>query len=52
MITAGFDHDVVVIGSGFGANVSARRLTEKGHRVAVREAGRRWYPGDLHPTRG
>ncbi|MEU4404383.1 GMC family oxidoreductase [Streptosporangium sp. NPDC023963] len=37
-----FDHDVLVIGSGFGGSVSALRLTEKGYRVAVLEAGRRF----------
>ena len=36
------DVDVVVIGSGFGGSVSALRLTEKGYRVAVLEAGRRF----------
>ena len=35
-------YDVVVIGSGFGGSVSALRLTEKGYRVGVLEAGRRW----------
>ncbi|OXR45097.1 Cholesterol oxidase [Nocardia cerradoensis] len=38
----GFDYDVVVIGSGFGGSVSALRLTEKGYRVGVLEAGRRF----------
>ncbi|GAB3836905.1 GMC oxidoreductase [Kribbella italica] len=37
-----FDHDVVVIGSGFGGSVSALRLTEKGYKVAVLEAGARF----------
>jgi cholesterol oxidase len=36
------DYDVVVIGSGFGGSVSALRLAEKGYRVAVIEAGRRF----------
>ncbi len=35
-------YDVVVIGSGFGGSVAALRLTEKGYRVAVLEAGRRF----------
>ena len=30
------------IGSGFGGSVSAMRLTEKGYKVIVVEAGRRW----------
>ena len=36
------DYDVVIIGSGFGGSVSALRLTEKGYRVAVLEAGARF----------
>ncbi|MGV8968040.1 MAG: FAD-dependent oxidoreductase [Cellulomonas sp.] len=36
------DYDVVVIGSGFGGSVAALRLTEKGYRVVVLEAGRRF----------
>ncbi|MEU5398824.1 GMC family oxidoreductase [Streptomyces sp. NPDC005963] len=36
------DYDVIVIGSGFGGSVAALRLTEKGYRVAVLEAGRRF----------
>lgn len=44
-----FDFDVLVIGSGFGGSVSALRLTEKGYRVGVLEAGRRWRPEDF-PT--
>ncbi|MFF9336330.1 GMC oxidoreductase [Streptomyces albogriseolus] len=39
---AGYDYDVLVVGSGFGGSVSALRLTEKGYRVGVLEAGRRW----------
>ncbi len=38
----GLEYDVVVIGSGFGGSVAALRLTEKGYRVAVLEAGRRF----------
>jgi cholesterol oxidase len=37
-----FDFDVIVIGSGFGGSVSALRLTEKGYKVAVLEAGARF----------
>ncbi|MDA8381102.1 MAG: FAD-binding protein, partial [Actinomycetota bacterium] len=42
-----FDYDVVVVGSGFGGSVTALRLTEKGYRVGVIEAGRRFEDGDL-----
>ncbi|WP_328400103.1 GMC family oxidoreductase [Nocardia sp. NBC_00403] len=45
-----FDYDVVVIGSGFGGSVSALRLTEKGYRVGVLEAGRRWNAEDIPKT--
>jgi cholesterol oxidase len=43
-------HDVVVIGSGFGGSVSALRLAEKGYRVAVLEAGRRFTRDSLPRT--
>jgi cholesterol oxidase len=36
------DYDVLVIGSGFGGSVTALRLAEKGYRVGVLEAGRRF----------
>jgi cholesterol oxidase len=41
-VSNGFDHDWVVIGSGFGGAVSALRLAEKGHDVCVLECGRRF----------
>ncbi|MEW1603813.1 GMC family oxidoreductase [Streptomyces sp. NPDC093808] len=44
---AGYDYDVLVVGSGFGGSVSALRLTEKGYRVGVLEAGRRWTRASL-----
>jgi cholesterol oxidase len=43
-------YDVVVIGSGFGGSVTALRLVEKGYRVAVLEAGRRWADEDFPTT--
>ncbi|CAL9303471.1 FAD-dependent oxidoreductase [Streptomyces sp. SudanB25_2051] len=45
-----YDYDVIVIGSGFGGSVSALRLTEKGYRVGVLEAGRRFTPATLPKT--
>ena len=45
-----FDYDVLVIGSGFGGGVSALRLTEKGYRVGVLEAGRRFAADELPKT--
>jgi cholesterol oxidase len=44
------DVDVVVVGSGFGGSVAALRLTEKGYRVSVVEAGRRFRPEDFPTT--
>jgi cholesterol oxidase len=45
-----FDYDVVVVGSGFGGSVAALRLTEKGYRVAVVEAGRRFADDEFART--
>jgi cholesterol oxidase len=42
--------DVLVIGSGFGGGVAALRLAEKGYRVTVLEAGRRFRPEDFPRT--
>ncbi|GHH89863.1 GMC family oxidoreductase [Streptomyces capillispiralis] len=42
-----YDYDVIVVGSGFGGSVSALRLTEKGYRVGVLEAGRRFTRASL-----
>jgi cholesterol oxidase len=44
------DFDVLVIGSGFGGSVSALRLTEKGYRVGVVEAGARFRDEDFAKT--
>ena len=43
-------YDVLIIGSGFGGSVSALRLTEKGYRVGVLEAGRRFADDDFPKT--
>ncbi|MGA5305849.1 GMC oxidoreductase [Nucisporomicrobium flavum] len=44
------DYDIVVVGSGFGGSVTALRLAEKGYRVGVLEAGRRYTPQTLPRT--
>ncbi|MFE7723599.1 GMC oxidoreductase [Nocardia rhizosphaerihabitans] len=44
------DYDVLIIGSGFGGSVSALRLTEKGYRVGVLEAGPRYADADFAKT--
>ncbi|MDE2409354.1 MAG: GMC family oxidoreductase [Actinomycetales bacterium] len=43
-------YDVVVIGSGFGGSVAALRLTERGYRVLVVEAGARFHDQDFAKT--
>lgn len=45
-----FDFDVIIIGSGFGGSVSALRLSEKGYKVAVLEAGARFRDEDFADT--
>ncbi|GLY03746.1 GMC family oxidoreductase [Actinoplanes sp. NBRC 101535] len=45
-----YDYDVLVIGSGFGGSVTALRLTEKGYRVGVLEAGRRFTDDQFAKT--
>ncbi|HEX7454086.1 MAG TPA: NAD(P)-binding protein, partial [Polyangiaceae bacterium] len=50
MSTADSTHeafDFIIVGSGFGGSVSAMRLAQKGYRVAVVEAGKRWAAGDF-----
>ena len=44
------EYDVVVVGSGFGGSVAALRLAEKGYRVLVVEAGRRFTDETLPRT--
>jgi len=43
----GVDADWAVVGSGFGGSVAAMRLAQKGYRVTVFEAGRRFGAEDL-----
>jgi cholesterol oxidase len=43
-------YDVLVIGSGFGGSVTALRLTEKGYKVGVLEAGARFDDEDFAET--
>ena len=49
-MAAEVNYDVVVVGSGFGGSVAALRLTEKGYRVGVLEAGRRFADEELATT--
>jgi len=44
------DYDVVIIGSGFGGSIAALRLTEKGYKVLVIEAGARFEDQDFAKT--
>ena len=44
------DYDVAIIGSGFGGSIAALRLTEKGYRVLVIEAGSRYRDEDFAKT--
>ena len=34
--------DVIIIGSGFGGSIAAKRYTEAGYTVALLELGERW----------
>ncbi|MFT4264985.1 MAG: GMC family oxidoreductase [Nocardioides sp.] len=43
-------YDVLIVGSGFGGSVSALRLTEKGYKVGVLEAGARLADDDFADT--
>jgi cholesterol oxidase len=45
-----YDCDYLIVGSGFGGSVSALRLSEKGYKVLVVEAGKRWRTEDFPKT--
>ena len=47
---ADFDCDWLIVGSGFGGSVSALRLAEKGYKVGMLEAGRRYRDEDYAKT--
>lgn len=40
-----FDFDVLIIGSGFGGSVAAKRFTQAGYRTAILEMGERFHSG-------
>src|SRR6266516_4873369 len=44
------EYDFLIVGSGFGGAVSALRLAEKGYKVAVLEAGKRFQAHDFPRT--
>ncbi len=47
---AGNDHDIIVVGSGYGGGVAASRLARTGRSVTVLERGREIAPGEYPRT--
>jgi cholesterol oxidase len=47
VITVNNEYDFVIVGSGFGGSVAALRLAEKGYKVAVLEAGKKFNDLDF-----
>ena len=45
-----FDHDFIIVGSGFGGSVAGLRLVEKGYRVLMLEKGRAIPVSELPKT--
>ena len=45
-------YDVIVIGSGYGASISASRCARAGQKVCVLERGKEWHPGKFPETLG
>lgn len=45
-----FDHDYIIVGSGFGGSVSGLRLVEKGYDVLMLEKGSELKPADFPKT--
>lgn len=43
-------HDVLIVGSGYGAAVAALRFAKAGRSVTVLERGREWRPDDFPST--
>lgn len=43
------DFEVVIIGSGFGGSIAAKRLADAGQRALILERGRSWTVTDPSP---
>jgi cholesterol oxidase len=50
MTAENLDYDVAIVGSGFGGSIAALRLVEKGYKVLVLEAGRRYADHEFAKT--